>query len=52
MFQVRITLFFLEEQLYKNKNLDLRKKMKNKLSAKPGLLFHRTCEQSVKANHS
>ena len=39
--------FFLQEQFYKNKTLDFVKICKNKLRAKPGLLSHKTWEQSV-----
>ena len=33
---------FLSKQFYKKKSLDFRKKIKNKLRTKPGLLSHRT----------
>ena len=36
------TLFLLKEQFYKNKSLELGKKIKNKLRIKPGLLSYRS----------
>ena len=42
----QFTLHFYKKQFFKNKGLDLKTKVKNKLRAKTGLLSHRTQEQS------